>query len=41
MLMLTGRRAPAVAIQAEVLLRRVLGTTSGFKPKVRVRLGLG
>jgi len=33
MLMLTGRRAPAVARQAEVLLRRVLGAPSGFKPE--------
>ena len=39
MLMLTGRRAPAVASQAEVLLRRVLGAASGFKPKTLITGG--
>ena len=39
MLMLTGRRAPAVACQAEVLLRRVLGAASGFKPKTLITGG--
>ena len=39
MLMLTGRRAPKVAFQAEVLLRRVLGAASGFKPKTLITGG--
>jgi len=39
MLMLTGRRAPDVAFQAEVLLRRVLGAASGFKPKTLITGG--
>lgn len=38
-LMLSGRRAAAVASQAEVLLRRVLGAASDFKPKTLISGG--